>query len=167
MSYSGIVKFWRDEKGFGFITPDDGSPDIFVHKNDVEGATPQQGDSVQYDAGVDDRAGKPKAYNVTGGTGGNFDGDFGSKGGFFGGKGGGGKPLGVCRQWQQGNCTFGDYCRFSHESGNSYNYDAFGGKGGYGGKDGYGGKGGGKGVCRQFQQGHCSYGDSCRFQHIS
>jgi len=45
---SGTVKFFNETKGFGFITPDDGGRDIFVH---VSGLTDEvrEGDKVNYD----------------------------------------------------------------------------------------------------------------------
>jgi CspA family cold shock protein len=59
------VKWFNDEKGFGFITPDDGSPDVFVHFSEVlmDGRkTLQEGQSVTYDVAQSDRG--PRASNV-------------------------------------------------------------------------------------------------------
>merc|ERR1712194_718946 len=71
MSKTGTVKNFFEEKGFGFITPDDGSDDCFAHvKENPELEQCQKGGSVTFDAVWDDRKGKWKAENVTGGSGG-------------------------------------------------------------------------------------------------
>lgn len=45
---SGTVKFFNTEKGFGFITPDDGTKDVFVHKTATRSAI-FEGDKVTYE----------------------------------------------------------------------------------------------------------------------
>ena len=44
----GTVKFFNQSKGFGFITPEDGGKDVFVHKNGLSEDI-QEGDKVSYD----------------------------------------------------------------------------------------------------------------------
>ena len=44
----GTVKFFNTAKGFGFITPDDGGKDVFVHANDLGGASITEGSKVEF-----------------------------------------------------------------------------------------------------------------------
>ena len=68
MAKTGVVKFFNDAKGYGFITQVDGAEDLFVHRSGVAGGALLEGDTVQYNEMYDDHSGK-KADNVTGGTG--------------------------------------------------------------------------------------------------
>lgn len=75
----------------------------------------------------------------------------------------GGPP--PCYAFNDGNCTRGDSCRFSH-GGNSGGGGGGGYGGGRGGGRGGGGRGGGGGgKCFAFQKGECTRGDGCRFSH--
>jgi cold shock protein len=62
---TGTVKWFNDEKGFGFITPDDPGKDLFVHKSGIVGDGYQslsEGAKVSYDSESGDKG--PKAVNV-------------------------------------------------------------------------------------------------------
>jgi CspA family cold shock protein len=61
---TGTVKFYNDTKGFGFITPDDGSTDLFVHITGVIGVDSlMDNDRVSFDV-TQGREGKMQAVNV-------------------------------------------------------------------------------------------------------
>ena len=65
---TGTVATWRDQRGFGFIKPSDGGEDLFVHHSQItDGQALEEGATVYYETGVDDRSGKTRATNVTGG----------------------------------------------------------------------------------------------------
>ena len=66
MRMKGTVKWFNPDKGFGFITPEDGSKDLFVHHSAIQGSgfkTLDEGESVEFDV-VQGQKG-PAAENVT------------------------------------------------------------------------------------------------------
>ncbi|HZG31173.1 cold-shock protein [Rhizobium sp. C4] len=67
---SGTVKWFNSTKGFGFIQPDDGSTDVFVHISAVERAgmgTLSEGQKIRYEVLQDRRSGKSAAGNLQAG----------------------------------------------------------------------------------------------------
>ena len=63
---TGTVKWFNNDKGFGFITPDEGGKDLFVHHSAINGSgfrSLADGDKVSYDSEDGDKG--PKAINVT------------------------------------------------------------------------------------------------------
>jgi len=64
---NGIVKWFNAQKGYGFIQPDDGSKDVFVHISAVERAgmsTLREGQKISYEEVTDQRSGKTSAGNL-------------------------------------------------------------------------------------------------------
>jgi CspA family cold shock protein len=64
---SGTVKFYNDQKGFGFIAPDNGGTDAFVHATALERAGISglaEGDKVSFDTEKDQRTGKTAVANI-------------------------------------------------------------------------------------------------------
>jgi cold shock protein len=64
---TGTVKWFNSQKGFGFIQPEDGGKDVFVHISAVERAgmnTLNEGQRVSFDVVADRRTGKSSADNL-------------------------------------------------------------------------------------------------------
>ena len=64
---SGTVKWFNDQKGYGFIQPDDGSKDVFVHITAVERAgisALNEGQKVFFEVVADPRTGKASADSL-------------------------------------------------------------------------------------------------------
>ncbi len=62
----GVVKWFNAEKGYGFIRPDDGGKDLFVHFSEIQGSgyrSLDEGQKVEFEAQEGDKG--PQAANVT------------------------------------------------------------------------------------------------------
>eukprot|EP00124_Ichthyophonus_hoferi_P003957 Ihof_evm3s386 gene=Ihof_evmTU3s386 len=126
---TGVCKWFNSEKGFGFITPDDGSPDVFVHQTSIHAQgfrSLAEGEKVEFTVENDPNTNRPKAQRVTGPEG-NF-------------------VQGAPRGLRNGPSDGG----FSRGGRGGYGGDAYGmAQGGYGGQGysqgGYGGQQGGYG----------------------
>ncbi len=59
---TGKVKFFNEAKGFGFITPDDGGKDVFVHVTAIADGNLNDNDAVEYEMGEGKKG--PCAVNV-------------------------------------------------------------------------------------------------------
>jgi cold shock protein len=62
---TGKINMWDEEKGFGFIKPDDGSVDVFFHVTALrEGDKIARDKAVSFEVGVDPKSGKSRAVSV-------------------------------------------------------------------------------------------------------
>jgi CspA family cold shock protein len=64
---TGTVKFYNSQRGYGFIQPDDGGKDVFVHATALERAGMRglvEGQKVGFDVETDRRSGKDAAANL-------------------------------------------------------------------------------------------------------
>ncbi len=64
---TGTVKFFNEQKGFGFIQPEDGSNDVFVHISALERSglrTLNEGQKVSFEVEMDEKRGKTNAVNI-------------------------------------------------------------------------------------------------------
>jgi CspA family cold shock protein len=61
----GTIKFYNADRGFGFIKPDGGGADVFVHVSAVPvGLTLSEGQRVTFEVGVDRKSGRSRAEQV-------------------------------------------------------------------------------------------------------
>merc|ERR550525_377479 len=65
---TGVVKNWNGDRGFGFVAPDAGGDDVFVHVRSLEDGRQalNLGEKVTYSITTDEKSGKTRAANVRG-----------------------------------------------------------------------------------------------------
>uniref|UniRef100_A0A452Z558 Glycine-rich protein 2 n=1 Tax=Aegilops tauschii subsp. strangulata TaxID=200361 RepID=A0A452Z558_AEGTS len=161
----GTVKWFNVTKGFGFISPDDGGEDLFVHQSAIKSdgyRSLNENDAVEFEIITGDD-GRTKASDVTAPGGGALSGgsrpgegggDRGGRGGYGGGGGGYGGGGGG---YGGGGGGGGRECYKCGEEGHiSRDCPQGGGGGGYGGGGGRGGGGGGGGCFSCGESGHFS-----------
>ncbi len=61
---TGTVKWYNEQKGFGFIIPDDGGADLFVHRSSLKEGTLAEGQKVSYDTSEGRKGKGPQAVDV-------------------------------------------------------------------------------------------------------
>lgn len=140
---TGVCKWFNSEKGYGFISCDDGSDDVFVHQSEIHAQgfrNLEEGEKVEFD--VEDQGnGKKRAKNVTGPNG-EFvkgvqrnDSYGGGQSGYGGGRGGGYRSRSNCfRCGEEGH-----YARDCPQERSGYGNDQSYGNGqGYGNEQSYG-----------------------------
>lgn len=111
----GRVKYFNNEKGYGFIAPLDGSTDVFAHRNECgadRDAFLEIDDEVTYEVAFDEKKGKDAATTLSPWR----TGDSGGGGGSCGGRGGNRESEKMCRDYLAGKCSR-DRCKFSHDEG--------------------------------------------------
>lgn len=97
---SGVAGRWNASRGFGFIKLDNGD-DIFCHFSAIkDGNMLEEGKKVTLRISYDDRRGKDRAEDVYGGI--TSDRDTAPR-------------VGICFDYRDGRCSYGDRCKFLHE----------------------------------------------------
>jgi CspA family cold shock protein len=62
---TGFCVGWNEERGYGFLRPDEGGGDVFVHRRDIKNAMMlSQGTKVLFEIVIDERRSKPRADSV-------------------------------------------------------------------------------------------------------
>lgn len=143
--YAGTVVKWLD-RGFGFISPDDGSGDIFCHSSGLQNQSERDflntGEKVTYDLEEDERSNRMRAVNVVGD--------------------GSGEPPEQREPRRYNNYSRRDNSGYNSRRGRGGRGRDFGSRGAGGFRD----RNSGGGVCFQWRDyGNCRFGDDCKFSH--